>query len=148
MTITRPGANERVIRRDAFARCPFSAAVECAERYLQQAALRGSIDELVVPTAISIAVVEDFTDPVRRHDALEFQWRPRSSLFPAGHALLTVRPHAPQGTELQFSIAYVPPLGMAGRIFDAVIGRHVAWMTGSLLLRRLRIEIERCASAY
>ena len=92
-------------------------------------------------------VTNDFTDTVRRHEALEFRWRPRSRLLPEGRALLTVRPHAPQGTELQFSIAYVPPLRTAGRLFDAAIGRHIAWLTCGLLLRRLRIESELCANA-
>lgn len=136
---------ERTIRRDAFATCPFSAAIECAEDYLQRAAGRGRIQELLVNTDLSVLVVEDFTDSVRRHEALEFRWRPRVSAFPSARALLTVRPHAPQGTELQFSIAYRAPFAGLGRLFDALIGRHLAWITGGLLVRRLRLEIERCA---
>ncbi|MGA7571431.1 MAG: hypothetical protein WBG27_07145 [Candidatus Aquilonibacter sp.] len=134
---------ERVVRQDTFARCPFSDAIERAQAFLAQSAQRGRIDELVVGSAVSASVVEDYTDSVRRHEALEFHWRPRSSLFPAGRALLTVRPHAPQGTQLQFSIAYTPPFGAAGRLFDACIGRYIAWMTTALLLRRLRREVER-----
>ncbi len=134
---------ERTIRRDAFAACPFSAAIECAEDYLQRAVARGRIQELLVPTDVSVRVVEDYTDTVRRHDALEFRWRPRISVLPSAHALLTVRPHAPPGTELQFSIAYEPPFKGFGRLFDTWIGRHIAWATSGLLLRRLRIEIER-----
>ncbi|HUN30359.1 MAG TPA: hypothetical protein VMV65_11185 [Alphaproteobacteria bacterium] len=98
-------------------------------------------------STIDVQVVEDFTDSVRRHDAIEFRWRPRSNLLPAGEALLTVRPHAPQGAQLQFSIAYRPPLGGFGRVFDACIGRHIAWLTAGRLLHRLRVEIERCASS-
>lgn len=139
--------NQRTIRRDAFARCAFTEAIECSQRFLRGAAERGSIRELVVGTDISVTVTDDFTDSVRRHEALEFRWRPHSTLLPEGHALLTVRPHAPQGTELQFSISYLPPLGAGGSLFDAAIGRHIAWLTCGLLLRRLRIEIERCAKA-
>lgn len=98
---------------------------------------------MIVASAVSLQVVDDYTDSVRRHEALEFRWRPRSPLFPTGQALLTVRPHAPQGAELQFTVAYVPPFGTAGRVFDACIGRYIAWITTALLLRRLRIEIER-----
>lgn len=136
-------AGERIIRQDAFAWCPFSAAIERAEAFLAQAAKRGRIEELIVESAVDALVVEDYTDTVRRHEALEFHWQPRSSLFPAGHALLTVRPHAPQGTQLQFSIAYTPPFGAAGRLFDACIGRYIAWITVALLVRRLRREVER-----
>ncbi|HTZ56186.1 MAG TPA: hypothetical protein VMB20_14120 [Candidatus Acidoferrum sp.] len=147
MSNALPAGTERVIRRDAYARCAFSAAIECAQQFLVRAADRGRIDELLVHTDVSVIVVEDYTDTVRRHDALEFRWRPRSGVFPSAHALLTVRPHAPQGTELQFSIAYQPPFRRFGRFFDAWIGRHIAWITGGLLLRRLRLEIERCAHA-
>ncbi len=140
-----PPAGKRIVRRDALASCPFSAAIECAESYLQEAAERGRIDELLVDTRLSVLVVEDYTDPVRRHDALEFGWRPASALFPRGQALLTVRPHAPQGTQLQFSISYRPPLRTIGRIFDACIGRYIAWITTGLLVNRLRTEIERRA---
>ena len=133
---------ERIIRRNAFATCAFSVAIACAEEYLQRAVVRGRIRELLVRTDLSATVVEDYTDTVRRHEALAFQWRPRSAIFPAAHALLTVRPHAPQGTELQLSIAYRPPFKRFGGVFDAWLGRHLAWITCGLLLHRLRVEIE------
>jgi hypothetical protein len=142
----RPGEG-RAIRRDTLARCPFTEAVACAESFLQRAAERGRLAELVVSTDLSVLVVEDYTDSVRRHDALEFRWRPHWRALPAARALLTVRPHAPQGTQLQFSIFYVPPLGLAGRLFDVLVGRQIAWFTAGRLLRRLRIEIERATPA-
>ena len=138
-----PTGSERIIRKDTFAHCPFSAAIERAHLFLRSAEERGRIEQLVVPANLAITVVDDFTDSVRRHDALEFRWRPRSPLFPVGRALLTVRPHAPHGAELQFSIAYVPPFGVAGRIFDSLIGRYIAAITASLLVNRLRAEVER-----
>ncbi len=125
MDIERPAAVERVVRRDALASCPFSAAIERAE-----IVLRGA--------RFNVLVVEDFTDTVRRHDAVEFRWRPRLALFPGAQALLTVRPHAPEGTQLQLSIAYVPPLGTPGAWFDAAVGRHIAWATAGFFLARLR----------
>jgi hypothetical protein len=132
----------RIIRENLFARCPFSAAIELAENFLREVARLGHIDELVVDSELSSLVVNDFTDTVRRHDALEFRWKPRYGLFPSAQALLTVRPHAPEGTELQFSIAYVPPFGAVGKLFDALIGRYVARFTARRLLRRMAIEVE------
>jgi hypothetical protein len=139
MSITPPVASKRLIRRNAFARCPFSAAIDYAQEYLAH----GRPDELLVESSFDVLTVDDYTDSVRRHDAIEFRWRPRSAFFPHGQALLTVRPHAPQGTELQFSVVYIPPLGTPGQLFDNLIGRHIAWITTGLLLRRLRTEIER-----
>ena len=103
---------------------------------------------MFVESNVSVLVVDDYTDSVRRHDALEFRWRPTLTVFPVGRALLTVRPHAPPGTELQFSVTYQPPFKGFGRLFDAWIGRHIAWITTGLLLRRLRVEIEHCAHAH
>lgn len=128
MVIGPSAATERVVRHDALAFCPFSVAIERAEIVLRSARL-------------SVMVIDDFTDTVRRHDAVEFRWHPRLSLFPAAQALLTVRPHAPQGTELQLSIAYRPPLGAAGRWFDAAIGRHIAWATAVFFLARMRYAL-------
>jgi hypothetical protein len=55
---------------------------------------------------------------------------------------LTVRPHAPQGTQLQFSIAYIPPFGALGLAFDAVIGQRIAARTCDQLLQRLKTAVE------
>jgi len=134
--------DERVVRRDGFARCAFSTAIDRAERLLSSAAENGAVEKLFVETETSVTVVDDLTDTIRRHEALEFHWRPKSRLLPEAQALLTVRPHAPQGTQLQLSITYLPPLGSVGNLFDAVLGRHIAGMTCALLLRHLRHGIE------
>jgi hypothetical protein len=133
---------ERKIRKDVFAQCAFSVAIDRAEEFLRGAQASGQLEELVVPAKLSVLITDDFTDPVRRHDALQFRWHPRSAFLPAGRALLTVRPHAPQGTQMQFSIAYVPPLGVVGRVFDHLVGKHIAARTCDQLLWRLKAEIE------
>jgi hypothetical protein len=120
----------RVIRRDAYAVCPFSVAIERAEAAMRRTRMR-------------VLVVDDFTDQVRRHDALEFRWRPRAVLFPAAQALLTVRPHAPQGTELQLTISYTPPFHGFGALFDALVGRHIAWLTAGALLLVIKRELQK-----
>jgi hypothetical protein len=118
----------RRIRRNLYARCPFSAAIERAEYAMHR-------------YAFFVLVVDDTTDSVRRHDALEITWNPHTRLFPRAQALLTVRPHAPQGTELQLSLVYQPPLGTVGLLFDRLIGRHIAWLTAGIFLRELRRAI-------
>jgi hypothetical protein len=119
---------ERIVRRNGFARCPFSAAVERADGALRAA-------------HFSVLIVNDFTDTVRRHEAVEFRWTPPLHVFPAAQALLTVRPHAPEGTELQLSLAYVPPMRSFGAVFDRMIGRHIAWFTVGTLIHQLQRAI-------
>jgi hypothetical protein len=138
--------SERTIRRNALARCPFSAAIDRAEAFIRLPGARRGLAHLLVATW-SALVVEDFTDSVRRHDALEFRWHHRSKLLPSGRALLTVRPHAPHGAELQFTIAYVPPFGVTGRALDLLIWRYVASITSGVLLRHLREGVERREAA-
>jgi hypothetical protein len=128
VAIAHSAGSERVVRRNALAWCSFSTAMERAAQTL-------------AAHDFGVVVVEDFTDTVRRHEAVEFRWAPRLRLFPAAQALLTVRPHAPQGSELQLSIAYVPPFHAFGNFFDGLLGRHIAWLTAGVLLGRLREAI-------
>jgi hypothetical protein len=79
--------------------------------------VRSSFD-LAARASVSTRVVDGYTDTVRRHDALEFGWKPPRPWLPALQAILTVRPHAPPGSELQLSCTYVPPFGLLGKVFD------------------------------
>jgi hypothetical protein len=85
--------------------------------------------------ASGILVCRDFSDAVRAHDAIEMNLRTLSGLpFPDLHVVLTARPHFPPGTRLSVKVSYEAPLGIPGRIFDALVGRHVALsIAGSLL---------------
>jgi hypothetical protein len=123
-----------MIRVNRFVRCPFSQAIEFADAVLQGIRVGGHM---------AAHLSDDRTDIARRHEALEFRWDPKLRIFPSARALLTVRPHAPQGTELQLSIVYRPPFGAAGGAFDAVLGKHIASLSARLLLTDLQRGIER-----
>ena len=93
-------------------------------------------------------IVEDATDEVRKHDALEIRWSPKHyALFPDFQGLLTVRPHQ-AGSYLRIEGAYEPPFGILGRLFDALIGRALARLTLARLLRDLRVDIEARNAAF
>jgi PAS domain S-box-containing protein len=81
--------------------------------------------------------VHDVSDHSRRHEAFSFTWRGRGWLpLPVVHGFITVRPNG-QLTRLTLDGQYVPPLGIAGRVFDAVLGRRV----GQLAMQRLTDEM-------
>ena len=89
--------------------CPFSAAIDLAEAFIQ-----AHPEMELFPRRI-----EDPTDSVRRHDALEFSWTPKTAFVSELRGLLVVRPHGPPGSELQLTCWYRTPL-------EATIGQFVA----------------------
>src|SRR6185312_3616212 len=110
--------------------CPFGSAVELIERFHGTTNHRaGPFSWLQVHVECSLAETRDYTDPARRHEALVLQWRTHG-LFPMPRlrALITVRPHW-EATELRIDGSYLPPLGIAGRMFDVFIGRRIALRT-------------------
>jgi hypothetical protein len=134
----------RTIYLHRLAACPPSSAIEWIASFLEQQP-RISVRTaggLSTHTQFSSRTVEDYTDTVRRQDALEFSWSAPRPWLPPLQAVLTVRPHAPPGCELQLSIAYAPPFGLLGGIFDALLGKRLAYATASALLDDAAAVIE------
>lgn len=126
-------AEERLVR------APFSGTIEYAQHFFEQHRHLGLYAATVT---VRSTVVDDAADLTRKHEALEIAWRAPTTLLPDLHALLTVRPQAP-GSRLFFTADYTPPLGRVGKVFDALIGRHIAHATFTSLLARLTRDIER-----
>ena len=106
--------------------CPFSAAIDVAEAYMNA---HPEIE-------IHARRIEDPTDLVRKHEALEFSWTPHTPLLPEIRGLLTVRPHGPPGCELQVTCWY-------NSRYDEAIGQIVA----QTMTYRLLSEITKSADA-
>jgi len=92
-------------------------------------------------------LVDDKTDSVRGHDALILSWQPRWSAFPSFRGLATVRPQS-QGSILSLEGTYEPPGGLAGGLFDRLIGKRLADGTMDHLLDRLRVYIKKRHVAF
>ena len=127
-----------------FADCPFSAAVELAEKAAQRRA------ELYVSPSpplgervhFVVSSTPDATDGARKHDALLIAWRPENrAMFPDFRAVLTVRPRH-DGVMLRLVGQYEPPYGAAGKAFDMVAGRAIALQTMRHFLTDLALDIE------
>jgi hypothetical protein len=132
------------VQRKRFVACPFSAAVELAER----AANRRS-GLYVTPSPpfgehvrFAVATTPDSTDSARKHDALLIAWRPQTArIFPDFRGALTVRPHG-AGVTLQIDGEYEAPYGAVGKLFDRIIGRTLADRTMKRLLDDFARDIE------
>jgi hypothetical protein len=133
------------VREKRFVACPFSAAVEFAER-----AANRHRDLYLTPgpplgerVSFAVAATEDSSDETRKHDALLIAWRPQTrGLFPDFRGVLTVRPQR-AGVVLQIDGEYEPPFGLPGKIFDFIIGRAIAHRTMRNLLDYIAQSIQR-----
>lgn len=118
------------VRTTCFVDCPFSGVIEFAE------------DALRSRQSITLATADDVSDRVRRHDALIVAWKPAIAfLFPDFRGALTVRPKG-RGAWLRVQGSYEPPLGLFGRLFDAVFGQFIARLTLARLLAGVAREVE------
>ena len=76
------------------------------------------------------------------------EWRAGTRLFPEFHGTLRLRIDTVDTTRLTLEGAYRPPLGIAGDLFDIVLGRHIARATMSDLLARIVRALERREAEY
>ncbi len=132
------------IRETLTADCEFGAAIEFAEKFFEEhvelALPWACVSKTNVATAFKIAL--DATDSGRLHNALQLQWSPSEHLpLPAFAGLLTVRP-ASGKSELSLEGTYEPPFGVAGQLFDNVVGQRIAHGTVRGLLREIASFIE------
>lgn len=127
-----------------FVACPFSAAVELAERAANRVSslYLSPFPPLGERATFAVASIPDSTDETRKHDALLIAWRPQTRrMFPNFHGVITVRPES-SGVMLQLSGAYNPPYAIAGKAFDLLAGRSIAKRTMVHLLDELAAGIQ------
>ncbi len=118
------------------ANVPFSRSVDLAEQFFKRPHRLAVGPGKLLRAAVvqESAQVRDVTDGTMVHEALMVIWQARLRLpLPDFHGLLTVRVRAP-GTEVNIQGSYVPPFGIAGQLFDSVIGRRIARVTFQKLL--------------
>jgi hypothetical protein len=142
------------------AQCPFSVAHDYAEDFLRDAEravdvrvplrdfIRGLGTQVREPVKLVFALHPDDTETGRVHDAMLLEWRAGTRMFPEFHGSLRLRIETVDSTRLTLEGAYRPPLGLAGDLFDIVLGRHIARATMSDLLDRIVRALERREAEY
>lgn len=132
------------IRVQRYVACPFSAALEFAEKAVER---RSGLYLTPSPplgerVRFAATAVNDASDRARSHDALLIAWRPQThGMFPEFRGAITVRPNY-RGALLRLSGQYDPPYGRAGKIFDTLLGRVIARRTLHRFLDDLAVEIQ------
>jgi hypothetical protein len=133
------------ISREAHVEAPFSATLDFAEQIVtsRRALYLSPSPPFGQQVRFAAAGIDDTTDGARKHHALLLAWRPQNiRMFPEFRGVLTIRPHH-RGATLIITGEYEPPSGIAGRLFDAALGRTIARRTMDALLGEFRTEIER-----
>jgi hypothetical protein len=132
------------IRVTRYCECPFSAALELAEKVISARSelYLTPLPPLGEQAAFTSKATDDSTDESRKHSAMLIAWRPRTrSMFPEFRGVLTVRPHY-RGAMLRLNGQYEPPFGFAGKVFDGIAGGFIARRTLGHLMDELAGDIE------
>jgi len=134
--------------------CPYVRAREYLHQALEQAArsllpkllrLRAAVPATNMEVAKYVNVTYDHdSDPMHFDEPWRVCWKPEpGGVYPSFRGQLTVR--AGENYEcaiLELTGEYEPPLGTAGRAFDAAIGKRVAADTARKLLSEIGAEME------
>ncbi len=134
------------ITRTTLVKAPLSSVMEyVGDFFRQESVLRvETVARVSAPVIVAYELIDDATDVVRRHDACAIRWRPNRRFFPGFRGVITARPHFARAC-LSLEGEYVPPGGMAGAIFDALVGR---WIARDSLGRLLREVADYAESRY
>ena len=138
---------ERTLSVSALAACPFSIAEDYAIEFLrhaesggEEAAIRLPLPQPLPPlrrvVALTFALHFDVEEAGRRHDEVRLRWDSGTSLLPDFHGTIRFRIEG-ASTRIIIGGSYTVPLGALGRLFDAVLGRHIASATLRDLAERL-----------
>jgi len=137
--------------------CPFSIAAEYTSRHLRgfeapaAKPIRLPLGSLGLPVPgilqrrvqLSFWVHYDVSDIGRRHqDETHFQWNAGTPLLPDLGATLRFGIVSHRETLLLLDGTYDPPFGIAGAIFDELLGRRLAAATADDLLARVGDALE------
>lgn len=142
----------RAVMAEEYAACPFSIAQEYAVHYLQRAEAGGNEAQIHVPirflpacirrrTAVTFGLHVDVAEAGRLHDEIRLRWSAGTPLLPDFCGTLRFR-IAGQGTDVLIEGTYRVPFGALGRLFDDVIGRHIARASLGDFARRIARRLE------
>ena len=129
--------------------CPYVRARDFLSQIIGPIAAEGRVEPLTLSAALAFLprdlhkrVLVRYAagaDPMHFDEPWRVSWQPEGGgPFPAFEGELTVR--ADEGYDsavLELKGEYTPPLGAAGRAFDAAIGGHIAASTAQMLLAQI-----------
>jgi hypothetical protein len=130
--------------------CPFDRMPGAAAAYV--ASLPVEDGKAVIPIRVSIGdvVVERRADLVLKHaraypgyEIMDILWQPHDGgPYPTFRGVLSVEEEGGTHCRLDLDGSYEPPLGIAGAVFDAVVGHRIAVSAARTLLEEIKTGCE------
>jgi hypothetical protein len=130
--------------------CPFEQTPQAAAAYA--ASLPTADGKSVIPIRVSVGdvVVERNADLVLKHsraypgfEIMEIAWQAHDGgPYPVFRGTLSVEDVGGNFSRLDLDGSYDPPLGIAGVVFDAVIGHRIAVEAARKLLDEIKVGME------
>jgi len=143
------------IRERVFVACPLAHARRYLARVLPVDSPVPQRLELRLPVPVPgaagaglehevIATWSPAQDPTHESEPWHLSWAPRNRrLYPSFDGTLAIMAGEDyESCRLVLEGSYVPPLGVAGEVFDAAVGRRIAEATGRELLRTIASRME------
>lgn len=134
-------------------RCPYVRAKDDLRETLAQAVRSGAPQVLELSAALPAIGIDlakrvrvtyaSAVDPMHFDEPFHVHWTPEAGgIYPSFEGQLTVRAdESYKCSILELEGEYTPPLGVAGRLFDAAAGRAIASITAQRLLAKIAVEM-------
>ena len=130
--------------------CPFDKVPQAAVAYVAFLPVENGRPIVALRITVGDLIVERRADLVLKHarsypgyEIMDIEWRPHDGgLYPVFRGILSVEEEAGNFCRLDLDGAYVPPLGLAGAVFDSVVGHHIALAAARELLDEIKTGLE------
>lgn len=130
--------------------CPFDQIPKAAQAYVSSlpvedgkavVSLRVTVGDLIVERRADLTLAHSRDYP--GFEIMEIGWSPHGGgPYPIFRGTLSVEEVTGNFCRLDLDGAYVPPLGMAGAVFDAVVGHRIALGVARELLDEIKTGFE------
>jgi hypothetical protein len=130
--------------------CPFEDVPRAAAAYLATLPVEDGKHVVMLHVAVGDLVVQRRADLTLRHaraypgyEVMDIEWQPHDGgPYPLFRGTLSAEDVTGNYCRLDLDGAYAPPLGLAGVVFDAVVGHRIAEAAARELLSDIRIGLE------
>jgi hypothetical protein len=136
--------------------CPFSIAQEYAEDFLREAEREHAFMRVPIRflpplvqhrVAMLFGVHYDEAEIGRKHDEIRLHWNAGTPFLPDFTGTVRFRIDGPN-TRILVDGTYRAPFGIAGSVFDALIGGYLARASALDLAQRIAAYLERRQAAW
>jgi hypothetical protein len=144
---------ESILRERIYVSVPVTRATGLLERFLaarvppesRAARLELSVPDLPLELQRAVSATFERVGPASGwNDTVHVKWRPEGGgPFPDFDGTLKIVPDEDYSAcWLALDGTYLPPGGIAGKLFDVAVGRRIAHATGRRLLEEIKSEVE------